>query len=138
MAKCKITPKDDTGFYEPYSHYNNLLRTWLVAYGIGGPAVLVTHKDFFQDVARKGNLTVIGWLFLAGVAAQVFIAFINKISMWYLHYGEGNEEFKKTYRYKCSHALSEVFWPDIIADILSIISIGIATVLLFRCISGAA
>lgn len=128
-------PKDDTGFYEPYSHYNNLLRTWLVAYGVGGPAILVTHKDFFQDVARSGNLTQIGWLFLIGVAAQVLIAFINKIIMWYLHYAEGNDAFKKTRRYKIARALGEVFWPDIVADVVSIACIGISTVLLFRCIS---
>lgn len=135
MAKEKSNLKDDAGFYGPYSHYNNLLRTWLVAYGIGGPAVLVTNKDLFQSVASKGHLAQIGWLFLGGVASQVLIAFINKISMWYLNYADENPTFKDTSRYKISFAVSEVFWPDILADITSIGCIGYATFLLFRTLA---
>lgn len=135
MARNQKEPQDASGFYEPYAHYNNLLRTWLVAYGVGGPAILVTHEDLFQDVAGKGNLALIGWLFLAGVSAQVCIALINKISMWYLHYGEDNDNFKQTSRYKIAHILAEIFWPDIFADVVSITSIGLATVLIFRCIA---
>lgn len=135
MPKKLKEPKDASGFYEPYAHYNNLLRTWLVAYGVGGPAILVTHRDFFQDVARNGNLALIGWLFLAGVSAQVSIALINKISMWYLHYGEDNDVFRETLRHKIAHSLAEVFWPDIVADVISIACIGSATVLIFMCIT---
>lgn len=133
-TKTPADPEQESQFFEPYTHYNNLLRTWLVAYGIGGPAVLVTNKDLFQDIAAKGNLAVIGWLFLIGVAAQVMVALLNKIVMWYLYYGEGSPEFRSTRRYLWSDAISDVFWPDILADILSVGTIGTATFLLFQAL----
>jgi len=87
---------DDKGFFEPYADYSRTLRTWLVAYGNGGPAVMITHPDALALVSSMGHAALIGWLFLAGVATQVFIAFLNKITMWYIYFGEIEPPFQNT------------------------------------------
>jgi hypothetical protein len=36
--------KTDEGFFEGYASFAGVLRTWLIAYGIGCPVLLVTMK----------------------------------------------------------------------------------------------
>ena len=33
------------GHFENYAEYAKTLRSWLVAYGIGGPVLFLTNKD---------------------------------------------------------------------------------------------
>lgn len=128
----KMRTKDDKGFFEPYAEYSRTLRTWLVAYGIGGPAVIITHPDALAVVSANGRAGLIGWLFLVGVAAQVLIAFLNKIAMWYVYFGEVESTFQKTRRHRAAEWFSEQFWPDILCDLLSLAAFGCSTVLLFQ------
>jgi len=128
----KAKPEAEKGFYEPYADYSRTLRTWLVAYGIGGPAVMITHPDALAVISADGKAALIGWLFLSGVASQVLIAFFNKMAMWYVYYKEVDPAFDKTRRYKMADWFSEQFWPDIFCDLASLTSFGVSTVLLFR------
>lgn len=140
MTKKSLKTKtgDDKGFFEPYADYSRTLRTWLVAYGIGGPAVMITHPDALAVVSAKGQAALVGWLFLIGVAAQVLIAFLNKIAMWYVYFGEVDSSFENTRRHRLADWFSEQFWPDILCDIISLVSFGVSTVFLFRAFTAYA
>ena len=132
MPRASKAPTEETGFFEPYSHYARTLRTWFVAYGIGGPAVIITHPDALSVVSKAGYAGMIGWLFMTGVTAQVIVAFFNKVAMWYVYYGEVDQNFRPTRRYRLAEWFSEQFWPDVLMDIVSLIAFSTSTVMLFR------
>ena len=47
------------------------LRYWLLAYGIGVPAILFTNETFWGVLSRSSLTKYIIWLFLAGITIQV-------------------------------------------------------------------
>jgi hypothetical protein len=103
------------------------LRTWLVAYGIGAPIALLTNETFASTIRKSGNAKFIAGAFLLGVAGQVVLAAINKVSMWALYYGETEQQFRQTKRYKVAHFFSETYWIDLLLDIASIAAFAGAT-----------
>jgi hypothetical protein len=103
------------------------LRTWLVAYGIGAPIALLTNEAFANAIRNSGKSKYIAGAFLAGVAGQVVLATINKVSMWALYYGETQARFKATRRYRIAHWLSETYWIDLALDVGAITAFGWAT-----------
>ena len=116
------------GFYEPYVAFSRVLRTWLVAYGIGAP-VLFASQDAFTPILKdpKTAAPIIG-LFLFGAIVQILAAVIYKYSMGYIYFGELKEVFQKTIRYKVSEWFSEAMWLEMTFDILSIGSFSWATI----------
>ena len=56
----------ESGFYGPYSHFSRTLRAWLVAYGIGGPVLLVSQDHLSGLVLKSGVGLYISTLFLGG------------------------------------------------------------------------
>jgi hypothetical protein len=69
-------------YYTAYEHYSGVLRTWLVAYGIGAPVVVLTNESLWQTLRTNGDSSAIGVLFMSGVALQVLLAALNKAIMW--------------------------------------------------------
>lgn len=65
------------------------------------------------------------------MAGQVVLAAINKIAMWALYYGETQSTFKKTWRYRVAHSLSETYWIDLTLDVAAIAAFAWATWLAF-------
>lgn len=124
-----------------YAEYNKLLRTWFVAFGIGGIALFYTKQDLVSGMPRLVELTLLGALLL-GSAAQVAIAFINKIMSWRIHeadywiainhdridthYAEDDKKkeerrtkvIKRARRWR---RISEWFWLDLWADCITIV-----------------
>src|SRR4030042_1486788 len=84
------------GAFEAYFEYNRILRTWLVAFGIGGPALFLVHKDIVQQLIANNKLIQIGILFMIGVICQVIGAFLNKIANWYVHLPTAKRGIKGT------------------------------------------
>lgn len=125
------------GFYGAYDHYSRILRTWLVAYGIGGPVLLLNSEVLLRKIAESGLAKIVGGLFLTGVAMQIGIAAINKATMWACYYGELYPEFQVKRRYKFAEWFSEQFWADLAIDIMSIILFTAATYFVFVAITGA-
>ncbi|MDE2196498.1 MAG: hypothetical protein KGJ56_04865, partial [Gammaproteobacteria bacterium] len=70
MANRRIK-NGDSGFYEPYIQYSRTLRTWLVAYGVGGPVLLVSQDLVARAIIKAGTGKWVAWLFLTGVAVQI-------------------------------------------------------------------
>jgi hypothetical protein len=90
---------DSTSSYATYLEYNKVLRTWFVAFGIGGPALFLANETLAKRLAQVGLLKPVVALFLAGVAAQVLGAFINKIANWYVHLAYTDDSVRNTRRH---------------------------------------
>ena len=82
MAEIK---RSGARYYEAYADYAKTLRTWLVAYGIGGPVFYATQKDIPEEIVRSGCARVIAILFLVGVFIQIGGALVYKAATWNLH-----------------------------------------------------
>ena len=123
---------DPHGFFDAYAEFARTLRTWLVAYGIGGPVLFITNDTAFTRLRSSGYMGFIGLCFLLGVALQVFGALMNKITMWTIYFGEDNEAFRQRRLYKLFDRLSECILIDLLWDVGSIVLFSWATVLTFR------
>ena len=69
-------------FYKAYEEHSKVLRTWLVAYGVGAPVLFLTNDSLAAKLGASAESGEIGGLFLGGVAFQVFLAVLNKTVMW--------------------------------------------------------
>jgi hypothetical protein len=66
------TPRVDS-LINAYDEFAKTLRTWLVAYGIGGPVLLLTNETVRQAIAKSGAARCIAGTFLLGVGLQVLL-----------------------------------------------------------------
>lgn len=65
-----MTPEEQAhdaavGYYGNYQEYNKLLRTWFVAFGIGGPVLFYSRPDLLQQFDDAQRACII-WAFLVG------------------------------------------------------------------------
>ena len=118
---------DSHGFFEAYQEYAKVLRTWLVAYGIGAPVVFLTNEGLSKAILHSPEAKLIAGFFLAGVALQIVIAALNKHCMWVLYYGETEKDFQNNPAYKCAEWLSDHISIDLIVDLVTILLFAIAT-----------
>jgi hypothetical protein len=85
-------PPDDVEFdaanaLAAYGEYSKTLRTWLVAFGVGGPALILVNARISAALLAAGCLRQVALAFLIGVATQVLNAFINKMANWAVYRG---------------------------------------------------
>lgn len=116
----KSADKEESGFFEPYSEFAKTLRTWLIAYGIGVPALLISTETCWEKIAASGQLRTLGFLFLGGVAMQVFMALFYKMLMWQLYIAEVYPQRKSRWYYKTADAISDWYLPEFLLDVGSI------------------
>lgn len=109
-----------------YSEYNKVLRTWFVAFGIGAPALFLANKDATEKLKGSGDIAVITLCLFVGTAAQVLGALINKGANWYVYIATVDETFKGTRRHRAGEWLVRQFWIDIVLDLGTVLSFGIA------------
>lgn len=126
---------DTNEHYTAYQQYSGLLRTWLVAYGIGAPVVVLTNESLWEKLRLGGDSKTIAILFLLGVTIQVTLAALNKTIMWVSYYADGHPEFKGTIIFKIVKALRRQFWIDFLADIGAMALFAIATFYIFEIIT---
>ena len=126
----KLESSAEDGYFAAYSKFSGTLRAWLVAYGVGGPALILTQESLAERFIASSYSRTIIILFLLGVASQVLAAVLYKTAMWYLYLGEGSERLKKSWRYQASNWLSEAYLVDAGLDLASIALFGKATYLL--------
>lgn len=118
----------DSEFYEPYASFSRIMRAWLVAYGIGAPALLASQDAFKAILAVPNQAMFIISCFLFGASVQIIAAFIYKYSMGYIYFEDLGKVSKKTNRYKIAEWFSEAMWLEMLFDIISIGSFALATV----------
>lgn len=124
-------------FYKSYSDFSKTLRTWFVAYGIGGPIVLLSNNAAWGWLVKSGRVSWMGLLFLVGGVLQVIGALLNKHAMWYLYIGEDQPATKSRCSYKVWDKYSNQGWVDVLIDIATLILFGWATWLAFSTIMTA-
>lgn len=118
-------------YFTVYQHYSNLLRSWLLAYGIGAPVLFLTNETLWARVAASGAGTRIAWPFILGVSLQVLLASANKAIAWVLYFGELKSDFTSTRRYKGAAWVGEQFWIDLAIDLASMAFLACGTWRLF-------
>lgn len=118
--------EDVSDSFSAYQEYNKILRTWFVAFGIGGPSIFLVNDKVAIRLATDGELKFVATLFLLGAASQIFGAFINKIANWYEYRSNWGDPETTQRRYKISHWLIEQFWIDIAIDLITFVCFGIA------------
>jgi len=81
-----------SGEWPAYNSYNNTLRAWFVAFGVGVPATFLINEDLVKYISPETGNPDIVVLFFIGVGAQVLMAFLNKTINWCDYYKD--ETFK--------------------------------------------
>ena len=107
-----------------YEEYNKTLRTWLVGFGFGVPALFIVNEAAQKKLVAANNAECIIWLFLAGAAIQVFMALLNKVVSWCAYHKYDVGEKKCGYVVKAFASLENIFAIDVILDILSLVAFG--------------
>lgn len=78
---------DASDAFSAYAEYNRILRTWFVAFGIGGPALFLINDKIAAKLVAVDQLRLVVALFLLGATAQVLGALRNKMANWYVYIG---------------------------------------------------
>ncbi len=69
-------------YYKVYEGHRGILRTWLVAYGIGAPVIVLANVTIWDKLQASPVAIDLAARFLGGVFCQVLLAFINKHVAW--------------------------------------------------------
>jgi hypothetical protein len=129
---------DKDGHFANYSEYSKTLRSWLVAYGIGGPVLFLTNKDAPAKLASSPDLKIIVTLFLAGVVFQILLAFINKWAAWHLYKATIHHNYDQTCIYRFWLCINNQSWIDFFVDLGTLCSFTIATWIVLNILIGIA
>jgi len=123
MAREKKGNRAAYAYFESYAEYNRILRSWFVAYGVGGLALFLVEEKLRDALVRTGEARLVIGLFLSGVAMQILIAGLNKYANWYCYYGEDEPGYQKTRAYR--------FWSWIARQFIFDVLVGLATAACF-------
>lgn len=136
---------DYEGHFANYAEYSKTFRSWMVAYGVGGPVLLLLSKDAPANVSDSPHILAIVALFILGVALQILLSLINKWAAWQMYRGAfskyqhgradpdcDDHDRSRTYRVWCW--INKQSWIDFIFDISSLIAFSIATWLVLKAL----
>jgi hypothetical protein len=126
----KPVEEEASDTFRAYLEYNRVLRTWFVAFGVGGPALFLVNDKIAGRLVEARQLRLVVILFLGGALAQVLGALLNKIANWYVYHGTIDSAALATRRYRVADWFINQFWPDILLDLLTIGAFGSAAWLL--------
>lgn len=122
-----MASKEDE-FLAAYHEHNKILRTWLVAYGVGGPILIFSNEVIGEKFRRvpPESVRCIVCLFLAGVVFQVLLAFANKVLNWLAYDIASRHPTVKTWD-SMVHRLVNCFAIDMALDLMTIVAFAGAT-----------
>jgi len=118
---------EETRHFANYAEYSKTLRSWLVAYGIGGPVLFLIGKDAPKRISESPHLGLIVTLFVSGVALQILVAFINKWAAWHMYKGAVDDEHKRTKTYRFWHWINKQSGIDFVFDLGALAAFSWAT-----------
>jgi len=125
-------------YYTAYEGYEKTLRTWFVAYGIGGPILLLTNEAVRDAFSHSSRGRWIGIAFLVGVAVQVALAIVNKTAAWANYFVSTRPELQSRLKYRAASWISEQYWIDVASDITTVLLFGWATWASFAAVTSIA
>lgn len=124
--------KEEVAFFEVYKEYAGHLRTWLVGYGVGLPALILSNQHFYDLLSKAGNLRFVGIFIMCGLLPQVVLAIANKYLNWISYWGELDKVNKKSKIYLLVDGISEWIIVDFLVDIITIVCYISGTWLIFQ------
>lgn len=119
------TGDQPTDYYKVYEEYAKNLRTWFVAYGIGGPVLFITNSDVASAISASPHRATIIWLFFLAVGFQIFLSGLNKYVNWILYAYHDKEHW----RGNLAAWISDQLWIDGLLDVATVTAFGVATIL---------
>jgi hypothetical protein len=122
--------------FAAYLEYNKVLRSWFVAFGVGGPALILVNQSVSQRLVAAHQTWWVASFFLSGAAAQVAGALINKIANCYAYSVKSRPELSVKWWVVLSRWLLEQFWIDITLDAATILAFGMAARRLMTIFAG--
>lgn len=125
-------------YYANYTEYSKTLRTWLVAYGIGGPVLFLTNEAASSKFVASGDARCIVTLFLFGVVFQVFGTAVNKWAAWHVYSDMTDPARAKGWWSHFWSWVNKQAWIDVAVDVGSIVAFGKATWMLLDVFVAAA
>lgn len=139
--------KDSDGHFANYAEYSKTFRSWMVAYGIGGPVLFLLSKDAPEKISKSPNLNLIITYFILGVALQIFLALVNKWAAWHMYKGAFSKhqldvndpeynQYHLSKTYKIWQWVNGQSWIDLIVDVGAITLFSIATWLVLAILVG--
>jgi len=127
MGRTGSKAADD--YYETYAEYARTLRNWFVAYGIGGPLLLVTDAPVAQRLGQSAAFNWVIYLFLFAILVQLLLVVQNKWVSWAMHSGATDPERQAAGWYETADWLHAKFGIDVACDLLSAAALLTATLL---------
>lgn len=124
------------GYFQNYSEHSRTLRTWLVAYGIGAPVLILNSASLLKLVQQSGASDWIAGLFLAGVCGQILLAFVNKWCAYHVYLAEIDKAFRGKWPERLSARINKWWGLDLSLDFASIVLTAIATGMLLTILLG--
>lgn len=135
MARGRKTNRTVPAYFESYAEYNRILRSWFVAYGVGGLALFLVEEKLREALVRTGEARLVIGLFLGGVLLQIVIAGLNKYANWYCYYGEDDPPYQKTRAYRFWSWIARQFILDVIIDLATAVCFFAAVIRLFAVLA---
>ena len=118
---------EESNLFEDYDEFAKVLRTWFVAYGIGGPVLLLTNDAVRCEIATSGYAPRIAWEFLIGVGLQVLLTIFNKVALWGCYKAAREPKLRTRCVYRAAEWFAYVLWIDLLVDVSSFILFALAT-----------
>ena len=134
VSQSAVSAKEESGYYEPYAYFARNLRTWFVAYGIGGPVVVLSNEAATKEVFSLDIGRPIALFFFSGVVLQILTTMLYKAAMWYHYMVELGNISKANWQYRASDWLTSRYWPEATLDAATLALFGWATLLAIEAI----
>ncbi len=135
MSQQNKSDTESDDLFDEYSEFAKVLRTWFVAYGIGGPVLLISNETVQTKIAHSGFAVWIVIAFLGGVVLQVGMALVIKAALWTSWQASSNRRLKKKCRYYIAKCILNDFWGEFLADATSLISFVVAAYLVYKALT---
>jgi len=132
MAREKKGNRAAHAYFESYAEYNRILRSWFVAFGIGGLAMFLVEEKLRDALTGSGQARVVIALFLSGVALQILITGLNKYANWYCYAGEDDPAYQRTAAYRFWSGIAREFIIDVVVDVATTVCFFMAVGILFQ------
>ena len=131
MPTRKKAHRATPAYFESYAEYNRILRSWFVAFGIGGLAMFLVEDRLRAALTASGEARTVVLLFLTGVALQILITGLNKYANWYCYAGEDDAAYRRTATYRFWSGIARQFIIDVAVDLATAIAFFAASLTLF-------
>lgn len=114
------------GLRTAYRQHAGTFRAWLVAFGVALPIFLSSNETIWGLFSKSPNARCIAYTFLCGISLQVILAIIDKYSDLFCLSAIMEWKDKDSVSTKCGVWWIKNDWPSIVADIVTLVLLGIA------------